>query len=153
MSSDLSAKGSACCGAGFICSDCVSSGVEPEFPGWVKPAQADNNSVAEKKTELINVLKNFNLVSKIELNGSVASRNRIVFIAICSTDCCIWVSYARKLPVGKKPSLSMALLSLGINHLTAPVDIREKVAFAPERMTIALAELQDIPAINESVIV
>ena len=47
----------------------------------------------------------------------------------------------------------MALLSLGINHLTAPVDIREKVAFAPEQMSLALGELQDIPAINESVIV
>ena len=47
----------------------------------------------------------------------------------------------------------MALLSLGINHLTAPVDIREKVAFAPEQMSEALHELQDIPAINESVIV
>jgi len=47
----------------------------------------------------------------------------------------------------------MALLSLGINHLTAPVDIREKVAFAPEQMTRALHELQDIPAVNESVIV
>ena len=42
----------------------------------------------------------------------------------------------------------MALLSLGINHLTAPVDIREKVAFAPEQMSQALHELQDIPAIN-----
>jgi glutamyl-tRNA reductase len=47
----------------------------------------------------------------------------------------------------------MALLSLGINHLTAPVDIREKVAFAPEQMTQALHELQDIPAVNETVIV
>jgi len=47
----------------------------------------------------------------------------------------------------------MALLSLGINHLTAPVDIREKVAFAPEQLTPALHELQGIPAVNESVIV
>ncbi len=47
----------------------------------------------------------------------------------------------------------MALLSLGINHLTAPVDIREKVAFAPEQMQRALSELQEIPAVNESVIV
>ena len=47
----------------------------------------------------------------------------------------------------------MALLSLGINHLTAPVDIREKVAFAPEQLPQALSELQDIPAVNESVIV
>ena len=47
----------------------------------------------------------------------------------------------------------MALLSLGINHLTAPVEIREKIAFAPEQMSHALHELQDIPAVNESVIV
>lgn len=47
----------------------------------------------------------------------------------------------------------MALLSLGINHQTAPVDIREKVAFAPEQMSHALRELQGMPAINESVIV
>ncbi|MEM7564299.1 MAG: glutamyl-tRNA reductase [Pseudomonadota bacterium] len=47
----------------------------------------------------------------------------------------------------------MALLSLGINHSTAPVDIREKVAFAPEQMTQALHQLLDIPAVNESVIV
>ncbi len=47
----------------------------------------------------------------------------------------------------------MALLSLGINHLTAPVDVREKVAFAPEQMSEALHELHGIPAINESVIV
>ena len=47
----------------------------------------------------------------------------------------------------------MALLSLGINHQTAPVDIREKVAFAPGQMMQALHELLDMPAINESVIV
>ncbi len=47
----------------------------------------------------------------------------------------------------------MALLSLGINHQTAPVDIREKVAFAPAQMREALGELLGIPAVNESVIV
>ncbi len=47
----------------------------------------------------------------------------------------------------------MALLSLGINHLTAPVDIREKVAFAPEQVSHALRELQNIPAVDESLIV
>lgn len=46
----------------------------------------------------------------------------------------------------------MALLSLGINHQTAPVDIREKVVFAPDQLTSALRELQCIPAVNESVI-
>ncbi len=47
----------------------------------------------------------------------------------------------------------MALLSLGINHQTAPVDIREKVAFAPEQLSQALNELQSLSAVNESVIV
>ena len=47
----------------------------------------------------------------------------------------------------------MSLLSLGINHQTAPVDIREKVAFAPEQMGRALVELQEFATINESVIV
>ena len=28
----------------------------------------------------------------------------------------------------------MALLALGLNHQTAPLDLREKVAFAPEAM-------------------
>ena len=47
----------------------------------------------------------------------------------------------------------MPLLSVGINHQTAPVDIREKVAFSPDRMNEALHELQGLPAVNESVIV
>ena len=47
----------------------------------------------------------------------------------------------------------MSLLSLGINHQTAPVDIREKVAFAPDAMGKALVELQDLAAVNETVIV
>lgn len=34
----------------------------------------------------------------------------------------------------------MALLALGINHKTAPVSVREKVAFAPEQMEHALVE-------------
>ena len=47
----------------------------------------------------------------------------------------------------------MTLLSLGINHQTAPIDIREKIAFSPEQLSGALLELQKLPAINESVIV
>lgn len=51
------------------------------------------------------------------------------------------------------PFLNMTLLSLGINHQTAPIDIREKIAFSPEQLSGALLELQKLPAINESVIV
>ena len=47
----------------------------------------------------------------------------------------------------------MTLLSLGINHQTAPVEIREKIAFSPEQLPGALDELQGLPAVNESVIV
>jgi glutamyl-tRNA reductase len=51
------------------------------------------------------------------------------------------------------PLLNMTLLSLGINHQTAPVDIREKIAFSPEQLSGALLELQKLPAVNEAVIV
>lgn len=36
----------------------------------------------------------------------------------------------------------MALLTLGLNHRTAPVELRERVAFTPERMTEAFAEIR-----------
>ena len=47
----------------------------------------------------------------------------------------------------------MSLLSLGINHQTAPVDIREKVAFSTDQVDAALRELKALPIVNESVIV
>jgi len=47
----------------------------------------------------------------------------------------------------------MSLLSLGINHQTAPVDVREKVAFAPNQLEEALVGLQQLAAVNETVIV
>ncbi|MCP3687242.1 MAG: glutamyl-tRNA reductase [Gammaproteobacteria bacterium] len=47
----------------------------------------------------------------------------------------------------------MSLLSLGINHQTAPVDVREKVAFSSDQVDEALRELKGLPAVNESVIV
>lgn len=56
-------------------------------------------------------------------------------------------------PLTPNLPVNMTLLSLGINHQTAPVDIREKIAFSPEQLSGALSELQRLPAINESVIV
>ncbi|GAL08874.1 glutamyl-tRNA reductase [Photobacterium aphoticum] len=47
----------------------------------------------------------------------------------------------------------MTLLALGINHKTASVDLRERVAFSPEKMEQALAELAAHPDINSGVIV
>ena len=43
----------------------------------------------------------------------------------------------------------MALLALGINHKTAPVDVREKVAFAPDRLDEAMSDAQAKARVNE----
>ncbi|MBY5947979.1 glutamyl-tRNA reductase [Photobacterium rosenbergii] len=47
----------------------------------------------------------------------------------------------------------MTLLALGINHKTASVDLRERVAFSPEKMKQALAQLEDHPEVHSGVIV
>jgi glutamyl-tRNA reductase len=46
----------------------------------------------------------------------------------------------------------MALIALGLNHLTAPLDLREKVAFAPETTPQALSDLTRQPGVNEALI-
>jgi len=47
----------------------------------------------------------------------------------------------------------MSLLALGINHKTAPVEIRERVAFEPAQITHALRDLVAQPAVSEAAIV
>ncbi|MCW8090672.1 glutamyl-tRNA reductase [Alteromonas sp. ASW11-130] len=47
----------------------------------------------------------------------------------------------------------MTLLALGINHTTAPVELREKVAFTPDSIVAALASLKTLPNVQEAVIV
>ena len=46
----------------------------------------------------------------------------------------------------------MPLLALGINHKTAPVEVREQLAFVPEQLPDALHELQSCAGIREAVI-
>ena len=46
----------------------------------------------------------------------------------------------------------MTLVALGLNHLTAPLDLREKVAFAPESTAQALSDLARQPGVNEALI-
>ncbi|UAA40185.1 glutamyl-tRNA reductase [Paraneptunicella aestuarii] len=46
----------------------------------------------------------------------------------------------------------MSLVVFGINHNTAPVSLREKVAFSPDSLVDALRTLQDHPDVSESVI-
>ncbi len=43
----------------------------------------------------------------------------------------------------------MALLALGINHKTAPVSVRERVAFSPEQLADALHQARDSARLSE----
>jgi glutamyl-tRNA reductase len=46
----------------------------------------------------------------------------------------------------------MTILALGLNHKTAPVDIRERVTFGPDIIAGALRSLKEHPAVQEAVI-
>ncbi|NIP73692.1 MAG: glutamyl-tRNA reductase [Gammaproteobacteria bacterium] len=46
----------------------------------------------------------------------------------------------------------MSFLVLGINHTTAPVQLRERVAFAPERLEQALGEVTALPGVHGAAI-
>ncbi|MGF1644714.1 MAG: glutamyl-tRNA reductase [Thiotrichales bacterium] len=43
----------------------------------------------------------------------------------------------------------MSLLTLGINHVTAPVEVRERVTFASEHLPATLAQLLELPGVDE----
>jgi glutamyl-tRNA reductase len=47
----------------------------------------------------------------------------------------------------------MPLLALGLNHNTAPIALREQVAFAPEEIVRALRGLAAVPAVDEAAII
>lgn len=46
----------------------------------------------------------------------------------------------------------MTLVALGLNHNTAPIKVREKLAFSGDHLRSALGELIAIPAVNEAAI-
>jgi glutamyl-tRNA reductase len=46
----------------------------------------------------------------------------------------------------------MSLIALGINHRTAPVELREQVAITRERITAALRDLAALPSVSEAAI-
>jgi len=48
--------------------------------------------------------------------------------------------------------LTMSLYTLGLNHTTAPLDLRERVAFAPEALSGALRELTSGRVVKEAAI-
>jgi len=43
----------------------------------------------------------------------------------------------------------MSLITLGINHKTAPVELRERVVFAPDKLTDALKKLAELHPVSE----
>ncbi|MDT8409074.1 MAG: glutamyl-tRNA reductase [Wenzhouxiangellaceae bacterium] len=47
----------------------------------------------------------------------------------------------------------MSLFALGLSHQTAPVSIRERLAFTPERLADALVSMHAVPGIRECAIV
>ncbi len=47
----------------------------------------------------------------------------------------------------------MSLLALGLNHRTAPLEVRERVVFAPERLPVALQELSQVRGVSEATII
>jgi glutamyl-tRNA reductase len=47
----------------------------------------------------------------------------------------------------------MPLVVVGVNHRTAPVEVRERVVFEPARVPEALRELASLPSVQESLIV
>ncbi|CAK0759850.1 glutamyl-tRNA reductase [Gammaproteobacteria bacterium] len=55
-------------------------------------------------------------------------------------------------PVALFEPSTMSLLAFGINHKTAPVAIRERVAFTPDRVDYALHQLASHSAIQEAAI-
>ena len=46
----------------------------------------------------------------------------------------------------------MTIIAFGINHETAPVALREQVAFTPDAVTRAFSSLQDVDGITSSVV-
>jgi glutamyl-tRNA reductase len=47
----------------------------------------------------------------------------------------------------------MSLLVIGLNHRTAPIEVRERIVFDAERLPRALASLRSLPGLAEAVIV
>src|SRR5690606_35131396 len=55
-------------------------------------------------------------------------------------------------PFFHPPGPGMPFVTLGINHQTAPVDIREKLAFNREQLPEVLRALRNLPHVEEAVV-
>src|SRR5512140_3270739 len=52
----------------------------------------------------------------------------------------------------RTPGTAMSLYTLGLNHQTAPLDVREQIAFQPEALGMALRDLLGRPKVKEAAI-
>jgi glutamyl-tRNA reductase len=52
----------------------------------------------------------------------------------------------------RRPSIAMSLYALGLNHQTAPLNVREQVAFNPDTLGHALRDLLARPKVKEAAI-
>jgi glutamyl-tRNA reductase len=56
-------------------------------------------------------------------------------------------------PADFRSRLIMSLLVLGLNHRTAPIEVRERIVFDAERLPRALASLAALPGLSEALVV
>lgn len=47
----------------------------------------------------------------------------------------------------------MPIVAIGVNHVSAPVEVRERLAFAPDELADRLRELADEPGVDEAAII
>jgi glutamyl-tRNA reductase len=47
----------------------------------------------------------------------------------------------------------MSLITLGLNHKSSPLELRERLAFTPQNLSEALCSLSKVPGVNEAAIV
>lgn len=65
---------------------------------------------------------------------------------------CIQRDHTSEFPVCIYKCAFMSLIALGINHRTAPVELREQVAFTGEHIADALRDLVALPSVSEAAI-
>jgi glutamyl-tRNA reductase len=65
---------------------------------------------------------------------------------------CIQRDHTSEFPVCIYKCAFMSLIALGINHRTAPVELRERVAFTGEHIADALRDLVALPSVSEAAI-
>jgi glutamyl-tRNA reductase len=78
------------------------------------------------------------------------ARGAVLFVQFCLRN--VQLQHREYLFVAVSPVLLMEIVLLGLNHRTAPVELRERVAFTPEKAGRAAAELRDRGVLAETLV-